>query len=60
MITKYIVRIKHKKDINEDTNNIVCNNLKRFKDNLKIIMPDNEVTLQIHQGGVNNVSEEIT
>ena len=59
MITKYIIRVSHKKDIQEKTNNFLCNQLKNFTNNLKIIMPDNQIILQLHQSGTNNISEEI-
>jgi hypothetical protein len=59
MITKYIVRVSHKKDITEKTNNLICNQIKRFSKSLKVVMPDNKITTLIHQGGVNNISEEI-
>ena len=60
MITKYVVRIKHKDDIREETNNLVCNQLKKFRKNLDMLMPNNEVRLLIQQTGTNNISEEIT
>jgi hypothetical protein len=59
MITKYIVRVNHEKDITEKANNLICNQIKRFSNSLKVVMPDNKITALINQGGVNNITEEI-